>query len=143
MHITKLMLRVAALFGTLALLHVGAIYSGFYGGKVWIDMPLHIIAGIALGLTWIWVADFRAARGGSRPDWLTYSAALLGFVLLASFAWESFEFLMREHFLELAHAWKIYPPNLSDTLSDMAFGLLGGLFSLPLRRFLSRVTLDE
>ena len=74
-----------ALFGALALLHVLAIYLGFYQGKTWVDMPVHAGAGLALGLTWVWILDYRASRGMVRPDFFMLAASLIGWVLLMSF----------------------------------------------------------
>lgn len=129
--------KIVLLVFALIVAHISAIYLDFYQGKVWVDIPLHIIAGIALGLIWLWIMDYRvkssddhatssATRCANRPDFFITTLSLIGWVLLFSLAWEWFEFLMRENFLELAKAWKIYPPNLRDTLSDMTFGLLGG-----------------
>lgn len=131
MRLAQLIVRTAVLVVLLAVGHITAIYFNLYEGRVWIDMPLHFIAGIALGVIWIWILDYREARGVSYSDLLLLTMSLVGWVLLLSFSWELFEFAMREYFLKLAQAWKIYPPNPKDTLSDMIFGLLGGLLTVP------------
>ena len=129
MKIVRLFIKIFLFVGALGLLHVLAIYFDFYKGKIWIDIPLHILGGIALGFIWVWILDFRAQNEKEFPGLLLFIFSLFGWVLIFSFAWEAFEFLIRENSPELANAWKIYPPNLADTLSDIAFGLLGGFLS--------------
>ncbi len=134
MDILRLALKSFLLIALLATIHITAINIGFYQGKVWIDIPLHIIGGYMLGLIWIWILDFRTLRKKIVPDFFIISVTFIGWVLLFSYFWEYFEFLVREYSPELASTWKLYPPNLSDSLSDLAFGLLGGLIALVYAR---------
>ena len=87
----KLLNKVIVLFGAIIILHLSATKFGIYDmqiekGFVWFDNILHILAGIAFGLTWVWIAQKRNYRH--------ISIMILTFVAVTAVIWEVFEFGM-------------------------------------------------
>ena len=112
----------------LTALHLLAIVLGLYKGRVWVDIPLHIIGGALLGLFWIWALGRPSARESfGSPSRLFVGLSIAGFALFGSFLWEVWEFLFSIFAPEPALFLKIYSFTVSDVLSDMFFGIVGGL----------------
>ena len=111
----------------LTALHLSAIVLGFYQGRVWVDTPLHIIGGALLGLFWIWALERPSLRQKfGNPSQLFTGFSIIGFSLLGSFLWEVWEFLFSTFAPGPALFLKIYSFTVSDVLSDMFFGIVGG-----------------
>src|SRR3989344_6922479 len=103
--------------------HFAALKLELYKGKIWVDMPLHFTSGIALGLLAIWILENLKNKlsGTALIIWVTALA------LAGSFVWELFEFLLHQFAPDIALNLRLYSPRVSDVLSDMTFGALGGL----------------
>lgn len=109
--------------------HVFAIQSGLYSGDVWIDMPLHFVGGFLAGMMGYWAMGLRFI--GEKFGDLNLSTT--GFVLISislfgSFIWELFEFGLLYCCESWARAGRLISPTVPDLLSDMAFGVTGGIF---------------
>ena len=119
--------HILAVLVVMTIAHFVGIWVGLYEGDVWIDIPLHIIGGVALGLLWVWLLQLdsvKAALGAPSP--LLVSVTVIGFALLGSFVWEIAEFSFWQLLPNYATAAKFYSPTVTDVLSDLTFGLLGG-----------------
>jgi len=111
----------------LTALHLAAIFLGLYRGKVWVDIPLHLIGGALLGLFWIWLLEQSSTRHKfGEPSPLFIGFSITGFSLFGSFLWEIWEFLFSTLASGPAFFLKIYSFTVSDVLSDMFFGIIGG-----------------
>lgn len=90
-------------------------------------MPLHFLGGMLVGLIWLGASSysFLKERLGS-PSKFFVSLSVVGAALAGSFFWEIFEFGIWKLFPALAEPLRLYSFTVSDLLSDMAFGLLGG-----------------
>lgn len=113
--------------------HFLALRIGLYHGKVWIDMLLHFIAGIFFGISWLWLLQsFFLRRLFNKVSRSLEALSMAGFALFASFSWEVFEYLLNHFYPQLTTRLRIFSPDVSDVLSDMFFGLLGGVaFAVP------------
>ena len=99
------------------LLFVVRIYSLW----PWFDVPMHFVGGVSIAVGGAFFLRLLHARGLfeniPRALWLLF---LVSFVAIVAILWEFFEFLGGYFFsVELQG-------NLSDTMEDMFFGLLGG-----------------
>ncbi|MDP3762670.1 MAG: hypothetical protein Q8Q97_01175 [bacterium] len=109
----------------ISLIHFWALQAGLYERGAQIDIPLHFLAGIFLGLSGLWIFQKKQNLFGN-PSGALLSAALIGFVLFWSVIWEIFEFSFRT-FAPQWSALQFYSPTVPDLLSDLFFGLLGGI----------------
>lgn len=108
--------------------HFAALYAGLYNGKVWVDIPLHALGGVFLGLIWIWLNQrFAAGNDVARQSFLAMSISIVEFALAGSFLWELVEFTFWNLLPVPAAQLKIYSASVGDVLSDMVAGVSGGL----------------
>jgi hypothetical protein len=91
-----------------------SLYSRFW----YTDVVLHIEAGLMFGLFWLWII-----RRSSASNLLKYTTAITASVF-GGFLWEVWELI----------GWTIVPgktqnyiPDLGDSLSDIACGMLGAI----------------
>lgn len=102
---------------------------GLYYALPWIDMPMHFLGGASIALAGISLLAFLRARGfANELPFLLYTLFIMSFVGLAAVSWELWEFSMDVVF------HKHLQIGLFDTVSDILFGLLGGLAVSLFRR---------
>ena len=119
----KLIWYVVCMCLVVTLLQIYAVLSGHYdSGVVFIDIIQHILAGIALGMLWIWIL-WKKSWSGSLPL-LTISIVL--FSIFGSFVWEIFEFFASAYLSEASEVLKRWSFHRGDELWDMTSGLIGG-----------------
>ena len=125
MHVS--FFHIAALVVAMTITHFVGIVAGLYEGDVWIDIPLHIAGGSALGLLWVWILQQHSVVASfGAPSSFLVSITIVSFALTGSFVWEIAEFSFWQLLPEYATAAKFYSPTVTDVLSDLAFGMLGG-----------------
>ena len=123
----SIMIRLAFFIAAaMTAIHFSAIEWGLYSGKVWIDIPLHFLGGALLGVIWLYLSKKIFSSPPSCPLAIFQTGS---FALLGSFAWEALEFAVSELFPAFALRYKFYSFTVSDVISDMAFGLLGGVIA--------------
>ncbi len=113
---------------SLAIVLFGSTYFGvtlgWFRGLYLIDIPLHLIGGIIIGLFWWWLANkFSLNLGGVAPKIFSF----VGFVTTVSFLWESYEFITWKYFASVTPIWELYSPTVSDLLSDLVTTAVGAL----------------
>ena len=118
---------IPAMIVFVALLHFGAVWSGFYDWQfatrvIWFDNVLHALVGIGFGMAALWVIE-TSGIPLSRP-------AIVGAVLLVvlglAVLWELAEYIFFTRFTEYAYWTKIYSPSIGEALSDIVSDLIGG-----------------
>jgi len=110
-------------FSVVTLLQVYAVVTGHYDGDViFLDKIGHILAGVALGLLWLWILR-KKSWTGSLP--LVVISIVL-FSIAGSFIWELFEFFVSKYLSEVSTTLKLYSSHLRDALEDMTSGTIGG-----------------
>lgn len=129
----------------IALLHFGAIWSGFYDWQfgtrvIWFDNVLHALVGVAFGMCALWCIEHY---GAPRTAAATAGVVVL-FVLAMAAAWELAEYVFFTRFTEYAYWSRIYSPSVGEALSDIVSDLVGvGIFLAitPIkRRIVSNMT---
>lgn len=102
---------------------------GLYYALPWIDMPMHFLGGASIALAGVSLLAFLRVRGlVNELSFLLRTLFIMSFVGLAAVSWELWEFSMDVVFN------KHLQIGLSDTVSDVFFGLLGGLAVSLFRR---------
>lgn len=111
-----------ALFTMVALFSFLSRREGWYSAYWYTNILLHFISGIALGLAWL--ALTKKDIHGSQISYILFIIEVVSFAVFGSVLWEFWEFA----------GWRITPshtqfyiPELGDTLSDIFFGLVGGV----------------
>ncbi|MDO8474061.1 MAG: hypothetical protein Q7S62_00700 [bacterium] len=103
--------------------------KGIYYTFLWIDIPMHFAGGASIGFAGITFLAFLRTRGFvSEMPFLLHAFLIMSFVGLAVVSWELWEFVLDY----LAHTST--QVDLSDTMIDMFFGLLGGFVLSILHR---------
>ena len=95
------------------------------------DVPRDLLATLAPGhrhrMLWVWILQQHSvAASFGAPSLFLVSVTIVSFALIGSFIWEIAEFSFWQLLPEYATAAKFYSPTVTDVLSDLAFGLLGG-----------------
>ena len=90
----------------------------WYSAVWYFDMIMHFSGGLWVGLTAIWLLFGQK----SYLD-LSFILKILSSVLLIGICWELFEIIFYNYIAQ-------NPFNILDTVSDLFFDLVGGLFAI-------------
>lgn len=102
---------------------------GIYYALPWIDIPMHFLGGASIALAGLSFLAFLQAKGFlNTVPFLLHTLFIMSFVGFAAVSWELWEFSMDVVFN------KHLQIGLFDTMSDIFFGLLGGLITSLFRR---------
>ena len=111
----------------IVIIHSLAIFLGLYSTKpVIIDLPQHFLAGIFFSLLFLMILEKRSVDY-LKSSRLILFISILGVSLLGSFLWELLELVLLNFFTKAAYELYAYSPTISDSLTDMLAGVLGGL----------------
>jgi len=117
--------HIISIFFILAAIHLILLKARIYEGKAWVDMPLHIVAGIFFGLIFLWGVGKTGLFGVKSNGFLVFGLILSGIVF--GLLWEGFEVFLWKFFPNFGNYLEIKRAPLSDFVSDLAFGSLGSL----------------
>ena len=105
------------------LIHIILLFLGLYSDYEWIDIPMHFLGGFAVAITFVLLLKLlQEKKLFGRSHWLVFFVFIISLVCLIAVLWEFSEFILDKitHFnIQL---------SVADTLSDLLFGLLGGIF---------------
>lgn len=110
------------LIWVLALAHGAAEYYHLYWMYRWLDVPMHFLGGMWVGLAVMWFC-FRSGYVWNQhtPPFSIFTAALVG-GLLIGFIWELYEYVVWQF------SGKLLPDNyLGDSLLDLVMDVVGAL----------------
>lgn len=134
------------------LFHAVAMVNFWYWSVFWLDMVMHFIGGFWVALLFFWLRQKRRFTQIStqinadekinfnlennqrksalslRESALWTIVSCLSFVALIAVFWEFFEFLY-DVFISSKGYFEIAQQGVADTISDLFFGLLGGLIA--------------
>ncbi len=114
-----------------ALLHFGAVWSGFYDWQfstrvIWFDNVLHALVGVGFAMGALLIVE----RSGIPLNRLAIAGATLLVVLMLATAWELVEYIFFTQFTEYAYWSKIYSPSIAEAVSDIVSDLIGATLLL-------------
>jgi hypothetical protein len=114
-HILKFPILV---FAVNVVLEMGGIYAAL----PWIDMPMHFLGGASIAVAGMSFLAFLQKQGlVNELPFVLRTLFVMSFVGFAAVSWELWEFSI--DFVLERHLQR----DLFDTMTDMFFGLLGGL----------------
>lgn len=99
--------------------------NGWYHEYWFTDVILHFLSGVGLGALWIWMIQ------GEKMTAVIRVLSAAAFAVLISFFWEAWElwgWMLRPDFA------RHYIPELGDSLTDIAWGMLGAIVLILLSR---------
>lgn len=115
MYSSKIVRDIAGVGLLIAILHRGAITSSWYWQYWWMDVIMHFLGGLFVGLVALW---FFYAVLKKPPVSFRMFGLVLGFVLLISVGWEIFEYAAGVFILE---------DPFPDTFHDLILDTFGGV----------------
>ncbi|MEK7219334.1 MAG: hypothetical protein AAB687_01505 [Patescibacteria group bacterium] len=118
MNRKKLLIRVFLLIFSILIVNYLAEKFYWYSAVWYFDMIMHFSGGLWVGLTAIWLLFGQK----SYLD-LSFILKILSSVLLIGICWELFEIIFYNYIAQ-------NPFNILDTVSDLFFDLVGGLFAI-------------
>lgn len=105
----------------IAIISLLSRHFGWYTAYSHTDTLLHIASGMMFGFLWLWLI-----RKDAPSRALVLLLTLVAVATFGSVLWELWEYL--GHYLR-PDLTTYYHPELGDTLSDIAAGMLGGFLS--------------
>lgn len=104
------------------LIHVINTIFGLYWKLDRLDNLMHFLGGASIAASWLAFASLLQSKDhlNIKSKWLNILLAI-GITALAAVLWEFMEFGM-DYFFGV-----VMQPDLTDTMSDLALGLLGAL----------------
>lgn len=116
MDFKKLLVRLASLIFFIFLLNYLAMKFHWYSSIWYLDMPMHFLGGVWLGLIFIWFFRLKEID-------IKIILEIIFCVLFVGILWEYFEYIVNIYTTQNNF-------NILDTTSDILFDLSGGLFSI-------------
>jgi len=124
----KKLLHIALLLIVMTVIHFTAVSAGLYEQPViWIDKVLHVMAGIAIAMFWLWIVQRALKISLENVPIIITISSIVGFVLLIALFWEIFEFAYWKGAPEWANKFKFYSPTIVDVLGDIGSNLVGAI----------------
>jgi len=108
--------------------HVFASWYSWYWIYSWIDIPMHFIGGVWVGMFFIWIFQGEKSNYFSPLPNILHLFVLSGFVILIGVFWEFFEFSF-DFFIAKKGLADFAQQGTADTLGDLAMDLFGGITS--------------
>lgn len=103
-----------------ALLHIAAMLLGWYEQIIWLDIPMHFLGGVSIGISAYFFLVHTKVQTSNFDNKLFGFLVILALTGLAAIAWEILEYSLDTMFnTELQR-------SIADTMKDLAFGLIGG-----------------
>ena len=119
LDITPSKALIGGLFLLMLAIHLWALWTAAYFYIWWLDMLMHFLGGVFVGMN----ALFWFRR---RPlDGFLLFWVILGSAAIVGVTWEFLEFLLG-HFFSNAWPQVFVQSELTDTLSDLFFDFAGG-----------------
>jgi uncharacterized membrane protein AbrB (regulator of aidB expression) len=132
--------RAWLLIVLILLVHVAAIFSGFYETNRWLDIPMHFSGGFAIAMlglaTWNATIQKITFQKSLKPIWqqAVYLVGILGIVALVGVAWEWYEYIFDSLMVQYRSDYYPAQMGLGDTMADLALDLLGAALAFTFFR---------
>lgn len=121
-------LIIFSLLAVISVLHGIAIYFFLYWRLGWIDMPMHFLGGLLLGVLTLWLFYFSdKVTMPENSRWLILFI-ILGGAALGGTLWEFSEYGI-DYFWFKNNFYLRNQLGVQDTMGDLFFDLTGGLMA--------------
>ncbi|MCI0619930.1 hypothetical protein L0Y40_02780 [Candidatus Wolfebacteria bacterium] len=120
-----ILLPLFVIMAAIGILHHFALANFWYWTIWWIDVVMHTLGGVVLGLAALWFL-LSVHRVQSWPPRRVF-VVVLGVVFAVGVAWEFFEF-----FAKLFVQGHFFPDTVLDIFADVAGGLVAFAYYLGL-----------
>ena len=97
------------------------LLSGLYASFPWLDIPMHIIGGFSVAVTYFLTINFFQHKAKLILNGTAKSIFVISLVALTAVLWEFFEFSLT------AITGYGFQGDLTDTMADLFNGLIGGI----------------
>jgi len=125
----------------IAVLHLTAVFEGWYYSVRGIDIPMHIACGMWLAGLFVYLFILRRDLFRERP-FFTMVLFVLGFAAFVGVCWELWEFAGTKLFPQPAGPFddQAFRHYLIDTMKDLGDDLIGGAigFLVLWRRYIRK-----
>ena len=101
-----------------------ALAFHWYPQIPWLDSPLHFLGGIWVAAFFFWFFNEGKIK---IPNFLWKAVLAISFVALIGVLWEFAEFTFLNSLVAKIFGAQELAPSLSDTITDLALDLLGGV----------------
>lgn len=121
------MLKYAASLGILILaIHYIATFNGLYVKTGWLDIPMHMLAGLWVGLVLAYIFGERSHTFDFKNNFLVSFLFILGTTLIVGVFWEFWEFFISQILPNYSALFEKGFMSLGDTLKDILDDMVGG-----------------
>lgn len=117
-----------------ALTHIAAEFHFWYWKFLWLDIPMHFVGGVWLGLAglWAWNHSAHVARFRERIRLSPNTVALASGILIGT-VWELYEFIVWKY------SGKGFPYEYGrDVVLDLIMDTVGAIVGIVVYRVLAR-----
>ena len=111
----------------IAVIHTMAVFFRLYEKNVGIDIPQHILAGITLGLIWLYVLQENESAKIKMSGDLLLGISIVCAALFGGILWELGELSLLKFLPDYAYMLKLYSLTLAEAASDVLAGAIGGI----------------
>jgi len=133
-HVCMLILRLLLFPATVFFVSLAFLAAGFFEVWPWLDIPFHILGGLAIGVSGRTLLSELVKRRlfSTRRWWLT-DLFILSLVALLAVLWEVYELILGLMFGVSTQL------GVTDTVTDQIFGLTGGAISIAISHLASLI----
>ncbi len=131
------LIHLALIIFILGDIHFVLLKTKAYGKSHYVDIPLHIIMGLFLGLVYFWRQGKAIPTPGgvgtptaSVGEIISYKSLIKGLILfgfLGGLAWEILEVIIWRFLPLIGNYMEIKRTAITDTFKDLSFDVLGSL----------------
>ena len=116
------------------LVHVAATILEWYEAVWWLDKPLHLLGGIAVGISSYYLIVYFINNDKLQVNWKPLLLlAIFAATALSAVSWEFMEFYLDQQ----VHI--VMQPSVYDTITDLIMGMLGGMTSGTILTYIAKL----
>lgn len=131
---------LAGLLITVLTVHVLATYYYWYWRIWWLDMPMHLVGGIIIGMLALWYLKQNKKELLPALGFFDQLFLVLGASALVGVFWEFYEFFLDMFVLKSQLAFYMTQLGAVDTVKDLANDLFGAAIAFLIFRDTDRIS---
>ncbi len=125
--------KVILLAFAIVAIHLIAIFYNWYWRFLWMDIPMHFLGGVLVAVIFVWFFKHFPGHLDLSRNFLLTTVLALSFTALIGVLWEFNEFVY-DLLISSRGLGALAGQGASDTIGDLFFDILGGLFVVIFRR---------